>query len=386
MRQSFFNLKQKCIRLANRLLPARDVIREFSDWAEADDHSRAITDRGWHHWSLPVREREVIELAPAIPIDGEANPVFEGGRLYRYPPLQVAHIRDGELIGRDSVVLSPDGRIFEEFTHGWGIGGAALPRVPRLGLPPAQEKRGLLATILSPGSATPNYFHWLVETLPRIAVMEQSGLRHFQLIVPAERMSWQTESLEMLGYSADRRVEFDGGHWCVSSLLVPSLMGFSGMSRPWAVKWLRKKFCGGSNALLKNRIYISRARTGYRRVRNEDAVRQLLEANGFQTVYAETLSFSEQCSLFSNAEWIVSIHGAGLTNVLFAPAGCRVLEFMTPVREYINACYYALSAACGHHYMYLMGRPVGAMDSAQMGRWRQDLEIPLDLLTRVLQP
>jgi hypothetical protein len=380
------SMAQKAKSWLSRLIPARGIIRSAAEWAEANDGARTMMDRGWHHWTLPVRDRELVELPPAEPIDGIPHPVFEGGRLYRYPPLSVTHVRGGFLVGREGVVLSPDGRVFEEFTFGWGPGGRALPRVPRWGLAEIKDRTDELTTILSPSSASPNYFHWLLDVLPRIAVMEQSGLQYYRLLVPAEMRPWQKDSLDALGYKEDRRVGFDGGRWRVESLLVPSLMGFSGMSRPWAVNWLRERLQCKPDKKAGARIYISRAHAGFRRVQNDEAVRGLLEKNGFQTVYTEDLTFSEQRRLFSNAAWVVSMHGAGLTNILFAPTACRVLEFMSPADDQVNTCYYALSAACGHSYQYLMGRIAGFTNQAgsPSGRWRQDLEIPIEQLAKAL--
>lgn len=47
---------------------------------------------------------------------------------------------------------------------------------------------------------------------------------------------------------------------------------------------------------------------------------------GFETVYAEDLSFDEQRNLFFETKILVTPHGAGLTNVLFMQPGTKVLE------------------------------------------------------------
>ena len=46
---------------------------------------------------------------------------------------------------------------------------------------------------------------------------------------------------------------------------------------------------------------------------------------GFETVYTEELSFAEQVRLFSETRCLVSIHGAGLTNLMFMPPGGHML-------------------------------------------------------------
>ena len=47
---------------------------------------------------------------------------------------------------------------------------------------------------------------------------------------------------------------------------------------------------------------------------------------GFAIVRPEELTFDEQVATFARARVIAGPHGAGLSNVAFAPAGCLVFE------------------------------------------------------------
>jgi len=77
------------------------------------------------------------------------------------------------------------------------------------------------------------------------------------------------------------------------------------------------------------RLYISRRRAKRRRLLNEDEVTMLLEAQGFTSVTLEDLPMREQIDLFAGAETIVAQHGAGLTHLLHASPGTRVLEIQS---------------------------------------------------------
>jgi capsular polysaccharide biosynthesis protein len=55
--------------------------------------------------------------------------------------------------------------------------------------------------------------------------------------------------------------------------------------------------------------------------------------HGFSTHMLEDLSFDEQITLFSQAEFVVAPHGAGLANLLFCQPGTKVLE-LCPETEY----------------------------------------------------
>ena len=52
----------------------------------------------------------------------------------------------------------------------------------------------------------------------------------------------------------------------------------------------------------------------------------LLRNHNFRKVHLEQMTIMEQVELFRTASHVIAAHGAGLTNVLFAPADARILE------------------------------------------------------------
>jgi capsular polysaccharide biosynthesis protein len=57
---------------------------------------------------------------------------------------------------------------------------------------------------------------------------------------------------------------------------------------------------------------------------------------------------------FAEAEYIVGPHGAGLTNLAFAPPGAAVVELFAG--DYVNECFWALACTVeGLRYRYLVG-------------------------------
>src|SRR5258706_8029200 len=81
-----------------------------------------------------------------------------------------------------------------------------------------------------------------------------------------------------------------------------------------------------------------------------------LRAMGFEVVTAETMSLAEQVKMFYDAELIVGLHGAGLTNALFAPRAA-VLEI---IGDYGDGILYSISAAFKRPHMVLPCRPEGS--------------------------
>jgi Capsular polysaccharide biosynthesis protein len=88
-----------------------------------------------------------------------------------------------------------------------------------------------------------------------------------------------------------------------------------------------RNFQADSNCSIPlNRIFVSRKLAVKRHLINEDEFMPLLRKNNFRKVYLEKMSIMEQVELFRTASHVIAAHGAGLTNVLFAPAEARILE------------------------------------------------------------
>jgi hypothetical protein len=371
-------------RLPGSRLP-QGTIANFRAWSHAREARLQWMERGWDHWYVPTRGADLVEMNPPITADGSVHPVYRGAQFYRYPSLFLAHVRNGRLLGRDGVVLTSEGLVLEESSFVWGLQPRQWPVFRRLSVPPAKEKSGAMLTLLSTVAGKPNYYHWWIDTLPRLAVAEAAEIRHFRVIVPEGLEEWQRESLERLGVSSDRWEPFGDDHWQVESLLVPSLLGYSGMVRPWAVGWLRRKIGLPKSAAGKRRIYLRRGKHECRQVANEAELMPILKSYKFEVQETQGMSLAEQLKLFSGAQAVVSIHGAGLTNLLFAPSKARVVEFMSPHPAYTNTCYYSLASAVGHRYAVIFGEHPGRVPGGtEPRRWREDLVVPPDVLQETL--
>jgi capsular polysaccharide biosynthesis protein len=121
----------------------------------------------------------------------------------------------------------------------------------------------------------------------------------------------------------------------------------------WALNYIRNAFGIAGSERKKNRLYISRADARARKIANESEVTACLRRSGFTEIIAADLSFDEQVDLFRHASHVVSIHGAGLTNIVFCPPGAHILEFFHPL--YGSWAYGVLSAALSLDYRPFIG-------------------------------
>ncbi|MFN0187170.1 MAG: glycosyltransferase family 61 protein, partial [Bacteroidia bacterium] len=128
---------------------------------------------------------------------------------------------------------------------------------------------------------------------------------------------------------------------------------------------------GGSRG---SKIYVSRIKSKRRRVINEQEVSDLLSSYGFVTIVFEDYSFEEQIRISANAQLLIGIHGAGLTNMMFMQEQSSVLEFR-PANDATNLCYYSLASALELHYYYQFGQGLKETQTIH-----DDLHINLDML------
>lgn len=104
---------------------------------------------------------------------------------------------------------------------------------------------------------------------------------------------------------------------------------------------------------IKEKIYISRIGTR-RSISGEELIVEYLANLGFKVLSAENLTFHEQIALFSNAATIIGVHGAGLTNCIWAPQA-KLIELMPSNR--INRCFEWQSNLLGTEYERILFDP-----------------------------
>jgi capsular polysaccharide biosynthesis protein len=112
------------------------------------------------------------------------------------------------------------------------------------------------------------------------------------------------------------------------------------------------------------RIYVTRRTARLRRVVNEDELTPLLARFGIQVIDPGGPSFAEQAALFARAEFIIDPHGAGLTNMVLAPALRTVVELLPDSFDQGVTSYSALSGVLELEYHLLFGGRCDASSSA----------------------
>jgi capsular polysaccharide biosynthesis protein len=275
---------------------------------------------------------------------------YQEGLEIKAPPVFLAGIREASILSDGITVRSRDHYAFQEPFHIPEILAQNQLRAPFL---PTIDRSPRGAYIHLGSLWCTAHYHWVLEVLPRFAILERfDELRQTPIILPKGITRAQYQSLALFGIDRKRIVEFDGSHWRVEYLYFPSLVGVSGNPTSFGVEWLRQRLVPGS-CCGHRQIYISRNDASSRRILNEADLIKELTPLGFEVVCLAETDFPHQVRLFNEASVIIAPHGGGLTNCVFAPSGAVIIEVFAP--NYINGCFWALANACGHRYGFLIG-------------------------------
>lgn len=288
--------------------------------------------------------------------DPSGRAVFESGSQVDVAERYVLEVEDGRLVGDFGALVTADRKLDYETSNYFGLSKwreHPLYLSPSLGS--MRHVSGRVLSLTSPGTAT-NYYHFLYDAIGRLQVLEASGIsRDFDAVIVPHGSGYQKQLLEWVGIEGPL-IQLDRHQSVVADqLVVPSTPNSDVIAPLETVAWLRKTFLPPVAPPASERIFITRGEVrGSRRYVQEDRLWPLLEMRGFRRVDPGTLTVREQVDLFSRSELVVSPHGAGLTNITFAPAGVQVLELFAP--RYVHLGLWGICEALGHvRYRYLVG-------------------------------
>ncbi|MES2515826.1 MAG: glycosyltransferase family 61 protein [Bacteroidota bacterium] len=196
-----------------------------------------------------------------------------------------------------------------------------------------------------------NYYHWLVDTLPRLLIfLEELKQKNYSLLLPADCRAFMKRTLS---YYNIHHITFinENEFLNVKHLMVPYYLVGSGHIHPPKVLEIRQFFLNKIPGISNfTKLYVSRGRQKARKIVNEDSVIDVVRQFGFDIIYFEDYTFEQQVEIGRGAKYMVSSHGANLTNMMFMEEHTRVLELIR--QDAPNFCYWALASAVKVDYYY----------------------------------
>lgn len=306
---------------------------------------------------------------------GRAKPIKYDERV-TLPELYVGEVHDAVVIGGhipilidDRVALidenTPEIRYEDEIVSFEILGGLLVRFWENHG-----EKKSLDIEegIFLCGHHGVNYFHWMIEIMPMFWAIDQCPEYDMMpLIIGSEVPEKFLAVIQALDSQKREIIPIEYGvRYTVHRLVIPSQFSYSFSKRgivsqivsPVGVKFLKEKLgireSPGRRKPAK-RLYIQRKDPHYRKLLNEHEILAIFERYGFEFFEPAQLSISEQIDLFSSAEILAGPHGAGWTNMIFAPSNARGLMLLGAKESRL---YSTIAQIIGHDLIHIHGECV----------------------------
>ncbi len=197
------------------------------------------------------------------------------------------------------------------------------------------------------------YFHWMTDALPRLLAVRQK-LNGATLLLPGayRNEKFVIPSLKPL---FDGDIEFVDKNTRCKTLYLPMQTAPTGNYNENIINGLRSIFTDYGKEIKSDleseRIYISRRKARWSKIVNEEEVYKVLKEYNFKVLYFEDYLFEQQLKIALEAKFLISNHGASLTNMLFMKPKGSVFELRRKDDSH-NNCYFALASALGLKYFY----------------------------------
>ena len=302
----------------------------------------------------PIVPKNLSEEAPAVAARYEANTelAFSGQFLFCLPNARVRGPHGFVVLEEGAFVLEGNWRVSNVVRH---------PLFSKAPLSKSRSLKGNWYSIISYFSGS--YHHWLWDDLPRLITAMPHLPSDTQFLIPENPKDYHLEALAALGIEQFRLHEHSSEtETKVERLWFATPLGHSewAATAPAVVSQLRDSFRKFVQPEQTNdrKIYISRQKARQRRIVNENELLSIIIEHGFEMVFAEDLTFREQGKLFGQASCILGVHGAGLTNMIFAKPGTEVLEIQLNDPKCSRTHYWMMASILGHKYNCILGEAI----------------------------
>lgn len=227
---------------------------------------------------------------------------------------------------------------------------ALVPSFPRYLLSFFKRKKTYPKVIIFDGQVGTNYFHFFNDILNKIwLIFEIDNYKKIPVLVGHK--TYNTKWFKFL----IQNKEFASINWIIQSsgtyIKTQEVIFINPM--PYSKDYfsrLRNLEIIDTNIVKKSnlKIFLNRTVSSGRYISNFKDIENILLKYNFKIIDTSNMKISEQIRLFSSISFLISIHGAGETNIIFASKGIRFLEILPSNR--IACQYYWLAKSLELNY------------------------------------
>jgi hypothetical protein len=205
-------------------------------------------------------------------------------------------------------------------------------------------------------SGEENYFHFYNDVLAKIFLLQEHNVEVLNVPVIVARKLWDAPFFQ---YYLQHSSFFASLQWiiqdkqfikCEEVVFCKPLTHRKDLLRLVFAPIIR---VGGGT----RRIFVTRGKSRMRFIENADEIESICRTLNFEVIDTDLLPVHDQLDCFSNASWIIGIHGAALTNLFVREGCCHVLEIFPPPEDgYLPFHYIMLAKILGFRYECIIGQ------------------------------
>lgn len=371
----------KTVRLAELLAAAGPALHD----AGIRDHS-VLASAGSYTRRAPLH----LDMERATQVTRDAFAGYARVLRQDYGPIHLVALNHALLIGQGTVVTR-NGKLLRESAAellAYGLVPQGLLRVSddtwHLQQPPRTQIGG--PTLLVERPWYRNYGHCIVEFGTILAAMAgQLSGSDWKIAIGANDSPWMRrivfELIACLCPATPILEHRDDETWLFDDLRYPTPLHIPPLFKwPPGLEAVRRMVLGQASPVREGqprRLFLPRRDAAERRLTNEAEVQACLAEHGFAPIRLDGPSVSSQAALFSEAEAVIGVKGAALTNIVFCQPTCPVMV-LSP-GDFPDPFFWDIAGQRGMPYGELFG-------AAETGRptGRNDFTIDVEALRRML--
>lgn len=227
------------------------------------------------------------------------------------------------------------------------------------------------------------YFHWIARMLPKLWVLEKYGINisdFDHIVVNGPKMKFKSVTLEDFGIPKDKLIYTNSEQLYSFDFMV----GVNNIRyHKEGIDFMREKYLT-SEVKQDRKVYLSRRKAQHRKIIGEESLIALLKSKGYEIIDFADYSIKEQAQIMASTKELITIHGAGLANLIFANPKMKLLEILEDT--FVNVNYWFYSNLMKVDYHYYLGKAVQTEYSQKRNRFGyDDIELGNDFYDRLNQ-
>ncbi|MEI8216423.1 MAG: glycosyltransferase 61 family protein [Eubacteriales bacterium] len=237
------------------------------------------------------------------------------------------------------------------------------------------EKRIIEEAILLSCDHDNNYFHWMVECLPKmLMIMEYKKFLGIPILLKENLHPNLMYALRILTGESYPIIEIEGGAiYNIKKLVYPSDLSrimdkytcdyIMGTDIVLSQKWIRKVrellLSNGNSSnctnIVKRKLYLCRHNAEYRKLLNEEEIEIGLLKLGYEIINTATCNFQFQQELFKQAEIVIGPTGAAITNMMLSPKDTKFIVLISDHKSTKFSLWEQLAEISGMQLKFCIG-------------------------------